>query len=107
MEKNNTKKPIAEKSQSQRRKKKVEVTTSNSTRSRRSKEVKEVEVIILSSDTSDSDSIDRDYASFLESYVPPELSSRASSSGEEDGSRITVESKMTFPEPAQKDSESD
>ncbi|PNX61262.1 hypothetical protein L195_g052362, partial [Trifolium pratense] len=34
-------------------------------------------------------------------------SSRASSSGEEDGSRITVESKMTLSEPAQKDSESD
>ncbi|PNX61930.1 hypothetical protein L195_g060906, partial [Trifolium pratense] len=32
---------------------------------------------------------------------------RASSSGEEDGSRITVESKMTLPEPVQKDSESD
>ncbi|PNX72887.1 hypothetical protein L195_g028785 [Trifolium pratense] len=107
MERNNAKAPIAEKSQSQRRKKKVEVTTSKSTRSRRSKEVKEVEIIILSSDTSDSDSADRDYASFLETYVPPELSSRASSSGEEDGSRITVESKMTLPEPAQKDSESD
>ncbi|CAJ2668741.1 unnamed protein product [Trifolium pratense] len=49
----------------------------------------------------------RDYISFLETYVPPELSSRASSSGEEDGSRITVESKMTLSEPAQKDSESD
>ncbi|PNX58281.1 hypothetical protein L195_g050830 [Trifolium pratense] len=107
MERKNAKTTIAEKSQSQRRKKKVEVTTSNSTRSRRAKEVKKVEVIILSSDTSDSDNADRDYVSFLETYVPPEVSSRASSSGEEDGSRITVESKMTFPEPAQKDSESD
>ncbi|PNX65491.1 hypothetical protein L195_g062627, partial [Trifolium pratense] len=70
-----------------------------------SKEVREVEVIILSSDTSDSDSADKDYASFLETYIPPEL--RASSSSEEEGSRVTVESKMTFPEPAQKDSESE
>ncbi|PNX58807.1 hypothetical protein L195_g051099, partial [Trifolium pratense] len=35
------------------------------------------------------------------------FSPRASSSGEEDGSRVTVESKMTLPEPVQKDSESD
>ncbi|PNX81499.1 hypothetical protein L195_g037519 [Trifolium pratense] len=105
MENNNAKKPVAERDQPQRRKKRVEVSTSNSTRSRRSKEVKEVEVIILSSDTSDSDSTDRDYASFLETYIPPEL--RASSSSEEEGFRATAESKMTFPEPAQKDSESD
>ncbi|CAJ2679406.1 unnamed protein product [Trifolium pratense] len=100
MEKNNAKMPAAEKSQTQRRKKRVEVSTSNSTRSRRSKDVKKVEVIVLSSDTSDSDSGDEDYVSFLETYVPPEL--RASSSSEEEGSRVTVESKMTFPEPVQK-----
>ncbi|PNX70898.1 hypothetical protein L195_g057854, partial [Trifolium pratense] len=76
MERKNAKAPIAEKPQSQRRKKKVEITTSNSTRSRRAKEVKKVEVIILSSDTSDSGSADGDYVSFLETYVPPELSSR-------------------------------
>ncbi|PNX67982.1 hypothetical protein L195_g055919, partial [Trifolium pratense] len=95
MERNNAKTTIANKSQSQRRKKKVEVTTSKSTCSKKSKEVKEVEIIILSSDTSDSDSTDGDYATFLETYDPPEFSPRASSSGEEDGSRITVESKMT------------
>ncbi|PNX68462.1 hypothetical protein L195_g056181 [Trifolium pratense] len=106
MEKNNAKIPAAERSQPQRRKKRVEASTSNSTLSRRSKEVKKVEVIVLSSDTSDSGSGDEDYVSFLETYIPPELSSRASSSGEEDGSRITVESKMTLPEPMQKDSES-
>ncbi|CAJ2649124.1 unnamed protein product [Trifolium pratense] len=105
MENNNAKKPVAGSAPPQRRKKRGEVSTSNSTRSRRSKDVKKVEVIVLSSDTSDSGSGDEDYVSFLETYVPPEL--RASSSSEEEGSRVTVESKMTFPEPAPKDSESE
>ncbi|CAJ2634804.1 unnamed protein product [Trifolium pratense] len=103
MENNNAKKPVARSTPPQRRKKRVEVSTSNSTRSRRSKDVRKVEVIVLSSDTSDSGSGDEDYVSFLETYVPPEL--RASSSSEEEGSRVTVESKMIFPEPVPKDSE--
>ncbi|PNX84534.1 hypothetical protein L195_g040596, partial [Trifolium pratense] len=58
-------------SKSQKRKKMVEVSTSKSTRYRKSKEVK-VETIILSSDTSDSDGTDEDYAEFLKTYDPQE-----------------------------------
>ncbi|PNX84104.1 hypothetical protein L195_g040157, partial [Trifolium pratense] len=107
MERNNAKTNITKRSQSQRKKKKVEVTTSRSTHSKKSKEVKAVEIIVLSSDTSDSNSTDEDYATFLKTYDPQEFSPRASSSGEEDGSRCTVESKMTLPEPVKEDSKSD
>ncbi|PNX88227.1 hypothetical protein L195_g044329, partial [Trifolium pratense] len=85
-------------SKSQRGRKKVEVSTSRFTRSRKSKEVKVVETIILSSDTSESDGTDEDYAEFLKTYNPQESYPRASSSSEEDGSPRSVESKMKPPE---------
>ncbi|PNX96668.1 hypothetical protein L195_g019880, partial [Trifolium pratense] len=98
---------VAKGSKSQREKKKVEVSTSRFTRSKKSKEVKVVETIILSSDTSDSDSTDEDYAEFLKTYDPQESYPRVSSSGEEDGFQRTVESKMKPPEPSKTELDSD
>ncbi|PNY03129.1 hypothetical protein L195_g026452 [Trifolium pratense] len=63
-----------------------------SARLKRSTEVK-VEVIVLSSDSSDLDEVDEDYAEFLKVYKPQDTYPHAPSSRSEEGSQNTVESK--------------
>ncbi|KAK2396891.1 hypothetical protein QL285_058522 [Trifolium repens] len=43
-------------------------------------------------ESSDSDKTDEDYAEFLKTYVPEESFAYGSGSGEEEGSRVTVDS---------------
>ncbi|MCH86309.1 hypothetical protein A2U01_0007164, partial [Trifolium medium] len=92
MERKNSKVSITRGSKTQNGKKKMESSSSRSTRSRKSKEVK-VEVVVLSSDTSESDDIDEDYAEFLKTYAPQESYPYASSTDEEDGTKMPVETK--------------
>jgi hypothetical protein len=106
MERKNTKKSAIVKSKSQKWKKKLEGFTYESRRIKGSKEVK-AKAISISSDSSGSDKTDEDYAEFLKTYDPQEVYPNASSSGEEDGSQITVEFKVKPPESPEIESDSE
>ncbi|PNX99315.1 hypothetical protein L195_g022580 [Trifolium pratense] len=107
MERKNVKVAVSKGPKSQRGRKKVEVSTSRVTRSKKAKEVKVVETIILSSDTSESDATDEDYAEFLKTYDPKESYPRVPSSDEESRSSRSVESKVKTSDPLTVESDSD
>ncbi|KAK2356124.1 hypothetical protein QL285_093479 [Trifolium repens] len=113
MDKKNMKMNPIERSKSLKGKKKLRASTSRPKRTSGPKRVK-AEVIPNSSgssgsveadedyveflktynpqESSDSDKTDEDYAEFLRTYVPEESFPYESGSGEEEGSRVTVES---------------
>ncbi|KAK2369615.1 hypothetical protein QL285_082737 [Trifolium repens] len=113
MDRKNMKMNPVERSKSQKGKKKLGASTSRPKRTSGPKRVK-AEDIPNSSDSSssvetdedyaeflktynpqessDSDKTDEDYAEFLKTYVPEESFPYESGSGEEEGSRVTVES---------------
>jgi hypothetical protein len=115
MGRKNTKMSDVDKSKSQKGKKKLEVSASRPKRTSDPKRVK-AEDIPNSSDSSssvetdedyagflktynprescssDSDKTDEDYAEFLKTHVPEESYPYESGSGEEEGSRVTVDS---------------
>jgi hypothetical protein len=120
MDRKNTKMSVVERSKSQKGKKKLGASVSRPKRTSDPKRVK-AEDIPNSSDSSssvetdedyaeflktynpqescssDSDKTDEDYAEFLKTYVPEESFPCESCSGEEEGSRVTVDSPKKSP----------
>ncbi|PNY10131.1 hypothetical protein L195_g006700 [Trifolium pratense] len=89
MDKRSSKSAVASGKKSQREKE-VQRATHRSARLKNSK-VSKVETIVLSSDSSDTEEIDADYAEFLKVYRSDDEYPRPSSPAE--GSQVTVESK--------------
>ncbi|KAK2443355.1 hypothetical protein QL285_014467 [Trifolium repens] len=96
MDRNNTKKNVVGKSQSQRGKKKTEASASKPPRTKASRKVK-VKNVPVSPSSSSSDDIDEDYAEFLKTYVPEEFYIYGPSPSVDEGSQITVESAARTP----------
>ncbi|MCH94242.1 hypothetical protein A2U01_0015199, partial [Trifolium medium] len=89
MDKGNSKNVAASGKKSQKEKS-VQKATRRSARLKKPG-VSKVEVVVLTSDSSDSEEIDADYAEFLKTYKGDDEDSRLSSSTED--SQVTVESK--------------
>jgi hypothetical protein len=88
----NSKRSTVEEFKTQRGMKKLEGSTSTSKRATDPKKVK-LKNSPPSPDSSSSNDIDEDYAEFLRTYDPQEFYPSGYTSGEDDGSQLTVESK--------------
>ncbi|KAK2391101.1 hypothetical protein QL285_064592 [Trifolium repens] len=123
MDNNSSTNNVAGKSKSQRGEKKLDASVSKSRRTTASRKIKEKAVVVLPSSSSSydtdedyaeflktydpqelssssSDDIDEDYAEFLKTYVLEELDAYGSPPGEEEGSQIIVESVARTPAPS-------
>jgi hypothetical protein len=84
------KKGVASRSKPQKKNHKIGISASRLRRDKPSSKIK-IETIVVSLDSSGSP--DEDYIEFLRTYAPRESSPDVGSSGKEEGSRITVETK--------------